>query len=490
MARRTGRGGRKGKAGAVTERVPTGDELALCSAAELIKMYARREVSPVEATRAALERVAAHDPAVNAFCLVDADNALAAARAAEARLLQGEPRGPLDGVPVSIKDVLLTRGLPTLRGSRTIDPGQRWPDDAPSVARLREHGAVMIGKTTTPEFAWKGVTDSPLTGVTRNPWDPSRTAGGSSGGSAAAVALGMAPLSLGTDGGGSIRIPAAFCGVFGLKATYGRVPHYPASPFGTLAHVGPLTWTVEDAALLLDVITGPDSRDWSALPPPFAPFTRALHDGVAGRRIAVSAGLGFAELDPEVAAAVDDCAAVLADLGAHVEKVDPGFDDPREAFEVLWFAGAAKAIEGVPPEKRELMDPGLVAAAAQGERHSALDYLEAVRVRMSLGERMGLFHDRHDLLLTATVPIPAFAAGRDAPDPDDRWTTWTPLTYPFNMTQQPAASVPWGFTSDGLPIGVQVIGRRHADHGVLSAAKALEEARPWHGRRPSATAPA
>jgi aspartyl-tRNA(Asn)/glutamyl-tRNA(Gln) amidotransferase subunit A len=470
----------------VTEAKAPRDDLAFRSAAELIKLYARREVSPVEATRAALDRVAAHDEAVNAFCRLDADNALAAARTAESRIFHGQPRGLLDGVPVSIKDVLLTRGLPTLRGSRTTDPDQEWADDAPSVARLREHGAVMIGKTTTPELGWKGVTDSPLTGVTRNPWDPARTAGGSSGGSAAAVALGMAPLSLGTDGGGSVRIPAAFCGVFGFKATYGRVPHYPASPYGTLAHVGPLTWTVEDAALLLDVICGPDSRDWSALPPPYAPFVRGLDDGVAERRIAVSPGLGYADLDPEVAAAVDDCATVLSHLGAHVDKADPGFEDPREAFEVLWFAGAAKAMETIPAEGRKLMDPGLVAAAERGAACSALDYLEATRVRMALGERMGRFHDGYDLLLTAAVPIPAFTAGRDAPRAGDEWTTWTPLTYPFNLTQQPAASVPWGFTSTGLPIGIQLVGRRHADHGVLSAAKALQDARPWQARRPPA----
>jgi aspartyl-tRNA(Asn)/glutamyl-tRNA(Gln) amidotransferase subunit A len=463
-------------------------DLAFLSATELIKAYARREASPVEATRAALDRIAACDPAVNAFCLLDPENALAAARTSQERMARGETRGLLDGVPVSIKDVFLTRGLPTRRGSRTVDPDQDWPEDAPCVARLREHGAVPIGKTTTPELGWKGVTDSPLTGITRNPWDTALTPGGSSGGSAAAVALGMAPLSIGTDGGGSVRIPAAFCGVFGIKATYGRVPHYPASPFGTLAHVGPLTWTVEDAALLLDVVSGYDSRDWSALPPPHRPFTRALHDGVAGHRVAVSPGLGYAALEPEIAAAVGDCAAVLTELGAHVEEADPGFDDPAPAFEMLWYTGAAKAIEKIPAERRELMDPGLVEACTLGERYSALDYLEANRVRMALGELMGRFHDRYDLLLTAAVPMPAFAAGRDAPQLGRSWVSWTPLSYPFNLTQQPAASVPWGFTAAGLPIGVQIVGPRHEDHRVLAAAMALQQARPWQDRRPPAPA--
>jgi aspartyl-tRNA(Asn)/glutamyl-tRNA(Gln) amidotransferase subunit A len=198
----------------------------------------------------------------------------------------------------------------------------------------------------------------------------------------------------------------------------------------------------------------------------------------------VSAGLGSAELDPEIAAAVDDCATVLSELGAHVDKADPAFEDPRKAFEVLWFSGAAKAIETVPPERRELMDQGLVAAAEEGARQSALDYLEAMRIRMALGEKMGRFHDDYDLLLTAAVPIAPFEAGRDAPREGDNWTSWTPLTYPFNLTQQPAASVPWGFTSTGLPIGIQLVGRRHADHGVISAAKALQDARPWQNRRP------
>lgn len=459
-------------------------DLALLSATELIQAYERKETSPMEVTRAVLDRVTARDPVVNAFRVVDADGALAAARAAEARLAKGEPCGLLDGVPVSVKDILLTRGQPTLRGSRTIDPDQKWQEDAPSVARLRAHGAVIVGKTTTPELGWKGVTDSPLTGITRNPWDPALTAGGSSGGSAAAVAAGMAPLSLGTDGGGSIRIPAAFCGVFGFKATYGRVPHYPASPFGTLAHVGPLTWTVEDAALLLDVICEPDSRDWSALPPPPARFGQAVGAGVAGSRVALSPGLGFAALDPEIAAAVDDCARVLSGLGAHVEPADPGFEDPVAAFEVLWFSGAAKAVEAIPADRRALMDPALLDACAKGGGNSALDYLEATRVRMALGEAMGRFHDRHDLLLTAAVPIAAFEAGRDAPVAGRHWTSWTPLTYPFNLTQQPAASVPWGFTSAGLPIAVQVVGPRHADGRVLAAAKALQDARPWRDQRP------
>jgi aspartyl-tRNA(Asn)/glutamyl-tRNA(Gln) amidotransferase subunit A len=457
-------------------------EVAYLTASEMLAAFRTGSLSPVEATEAVLARIEEADPAVNAFCLLTPDEALAAARESEERWRRNEPRGRLDGVPVSVKDVLLTRGHPTLRGSRTIDPGGPWPDDSPAVARVREHGGVIVGKTTSPELGWKGVTDSPLTGVTRNPWDPSRTPGGSSGGAAAAVALGMAPLALGTDGGGSVRIPAAFTGVFAHKPTYGRVPHFPASPFGTLAHVGPITWSVEDAALLLEVISGPDSRDWSALPPP-APEPQP---DVRDLRIAFSPTLGFASVDPEVAAAVEKAAAVFTDLGARVEMVDPGFADPVEAFHVLWFAGAAKSVEALTPERRAELDPGLREICEQGERHSALDYLTATACRMELGRLMGRFHEDHDLLLTPALPIPAFEAGLEVPAgwAEPRWTSWTPFTYPFNMTQQPAASVPCGFTSAGLPVGLQVVGPRHADARVLAACRAFESARPWGALRP------
>jgi aspartyl-tRNA(Asn)/glutamyl-tRNA(Gln) amidotransferase subunit A len=457
-------------------------EVAYLTASEMLAAFRTGSLSPVEATKAVLARIEEADPVVNAFCLLTPDEALAAARASEERWRRNEPRGRLDGVPVSVKDVLLTRGHPTLRGSRTIDPRGPWPDDSPAVARVREHGGVIVGKTTSPELGWKGVTDSPLTGITRNPWDPSRTPGGSSGGAAAAVALGMAPLALGTDGGGSVRIPAAFTGVFAHKPTYGRVPHFPASPFGTLAHVGPITWSVEDASLLLEVISGPDSRDWSALPPP-APESEP---DVRDLRIAFSPTLGFASVDPEVAAAVEKAAAVFTDLGARVEMVDPGFADPVEAFHVLWFAGAAKSVEALTPERRAELEPGLREICEQGERHSALDYLTATACRMELGRLMGRFHEDHDLLLTPALPIPAFEAGMEVPAgwAEPRWTSWTPFTYPFNMTQQPAASVPCGFTSAGLPVGLQVVGPRHADARVLAACRAFESARPWGALRP------
>ncbi|WP_055552550.1 amidase [Streptomyces sp. NBRC 110028] len=449
------------------------------TAVQLLERYGSGDLSPVEATRAALDRIEQIQPKVNAYSRVDGEEALRQAEESAERWRRGEPAGLLDGVPVSVKDILLMRGGPTLRGSRTVRTDGPWDEDAPAVARMRDHGAVFLGKTTTPEFGWKGVTDSPVYGVTGNPYDPGRTAGGSSGGSAAAVALGAGPLSLGTDGGGSVRIPASFCGVFALKPTYGRVPIYPASAFGTLAHVGPMTRDAADAALLMDVITGPDWRDWSQLGPAGSSFREAITaDGgsVDGLRIAYSPALGGpAAVDPEVAAAVRRAVDLLAGLGAVVEEIDPGIEDPVEAFHTLWFSGAARVVQPLGQEQWELLDPGLREICAQGAAYSALDYLAAVDVRMALGHAMGRFHSAYDLLVTPTLPITAFEAGVEVPEGSGhtRWTGWTPFTYPFNMTQQPAASVPCGMSAGGLPIGVQVVGARHADAVVLRVAHAL-----------------
>ncbi|MEU6823596.1 amidase [Streptomyces atriruber] len=453
-------------------------ELADLTAVQLVDGYRKGEFSPVDAVRAALRRAEQTQPTVNAFVRLTQDSALSQAEASAERWRRGAPQGLVDGVPVSVKDLLLLRGEPTLRGSRTVRPEGKWNEDAPAVARLREHGAVFIGRTTTPEFGWKGVTDGPQSGVTRNPHDPSRTSGGSSGGSAAAVAVGAGPLSLGTDGGGSVRIPASFCGIFALKPTYGRVPLYPASPFGTLAHVGPMTRDAADAALMMEVITGPDDRDWSQLGPVAGSFRTGLDGGVRGLRVAYSPSLGGqVAVRPAVAAAVRGAVESLAAQGAYVEEADPDFSDPVEAFHTLWFSGAARVVQHLSPAQRELLDPGLREVCGQGARYSALDYLAAVDIRMDLGRRMGRFHSAYDLLVTPTLPITAFEAGVEVPKGSGhrRWTGWTPFTYPFNLTQQPAATVPCGVDGGGLPIGVQIVGARHADTVVLRAAHALYE---------------
>ncbi|GFH33944.1 amidase [Streptomyces pacificus] len=460
----------------LTPMAPEPNDLSALTARRLIAGYRRGDFSPLEAVRAVLDRAEAAQRLTNAFVRIDGEQALEQAAAATERRRRKEPLGPLDGVPVTVKDIFLQAGGPTLRGSRAVRPdASAWDEDAPAVARLREQGAVLVGKTTTPEFGWKGVTDSPLTGVTRNPYDPSRTAGGSSGGSAAAVALGAAPLSIGTDGGGSVRIPASFCGIFGLKPTYGRIPLYPSSPFGTLAHAGPMARDAADAALLLDAVSGPDWRDWSqAAPAP--PAADGLAEGVKGLRIAFSPSFGGqVAVRPAVASAVRAAVGRLAGLGAYIEEADPDIADPVDTFHTLWFTGAARLVQHFGGEQRELLDPGLREVCAEGERASALDYLAAVDARMDLGRRLGRFHTGYDLLVTPTLPVTAFEAGAEVPggSAHRRWTGWTPFTYPFNLTQQPAATVPCGVDEDGLPVGVQLVGPRHADALVLRAAHAL-----------------
>src|SRR3990172_8401819 len=455
-------------------------DLCSLSATELLHLYRTREASPVEATRAVLARIGQLNPVLNCFCLVDETSALASAKESETRWRKREPKGLLDGVPTSIKDLLLTRGWPTLRGSKTVDRKGPWNDDAPAVARLREHGAVLLGKTTTPEFGWKGVTDNPLTGVTRNPWNPKMTPGGSSGGSAAAIATGMGALTVGTDGGGSIRIPCAFSGIFGIKPSFGRVPAWPLSPFGTVAHVGPMTRTVADAALMLNVLSLPDARDWFALPHDAHDYRIGLEDGVKGLRVAYSADLGYAEVEPEIAALVKKAALRFAELGARVDEADPGFENAGPMFVTHWFAGAASLLRKFTPAQRKLIDPGLREVAAEGAKITALDYLDAVQQRGQLGLLMNRVHEKYDLLLTPTLPLAAFEAGREVAHllKEKRWTDWSPFSYPFNLTQQPAASIPCGFTRKGLPVGLQIVGPRYADALVLRAARAFESAHP------------
>src|SRR5260370_981310 len=350
------------------------NDVAYTSAVSLLDLYRTRALSPVEATGLLLDRLDALQPEINAFCIVDRDGALAAARESERRWLRGEAVGRLDGVPATIKDLLPMRGFPTLRGSRLVDRDQDWSEDAPATARLREAGAVILGKTTTPEFGWKALGDSPLTGITRNPWDLSRTPGGSSAGAAAACAAGIGPLHVGSDGAGSIRIPSAFTGVFGLKPSFGRVPAYPPSPMGLLSHVGPMARTVSDAALLLSVLSGPDHRDPYALPPEERNYLDGPEGGVRGWRIAYSPTLGYAKVDPEIAASVAEAARHFEALGAIVEKVDAIFPSPREALLTLWAAGAAKLLAGFPADRRAVDGPGLVATPTEGAGGTAVDY--------------------------------------------------------------------------------------------------------------------
>jgi aspartyl-tRNA(Asn)/glutamyl-tRNA(Gln) amidotransferase subunit A len=454
------------------------DDLAFASATRLIELYRKKELSPVEVAVATVQRLERYEAAVNAFVLYDPDTAMAMARASEARWRKGEPQGILDGVPVAIKDTQLTRGWPRRVGSRTIDPDQPWTEDAPSTARLRDAGAVFFGKTTTPEFGWKPLTDSPLTGVTRNPWNLERTPGGSSGGSAAAVLCGICPLAVGTDAGGSIRIPAAFSGIFGHKPNFGRVAVYPPSAFGDVAHAGPMTRSVEDAALMLDAMKGPDARDWYSLPDDGIAYRDRVREGsLKGKRVALSPTLGYHEPAQAVRAAVERAGRVFADLGATVEPADPFSESPWPIFEVLSGAGMWALLRSVAPEKIGLMDPGLVELCRSGQAITQEQYVEAIGKRVALGVALNRFFERYDLVLSPTMPIPAAYAeprGDGRPDPTNA-RDWLTYTWAFNLTKNPSASIPCGFDG-GLPIGLMVTGPLYGDLAVLQACRAYEEA--------------
>lgn len=460
--------------------------LASASATWLVEQYRRKALSPVEVLAAALARLERWQPVINAFCFVAPERAMADARASEVRWLRGEPAGLVDGVPVSIKDVVLTRGWPTLKGSRTSDAAGPWTDDSPVTRRLREHGAVLIGKTTTSEFGWKATGDSPLTGSTRNPWSPEHTSGGSSAGAAASLAVGIAPLAVGSDGGGSIRIPAAFCGVVGLKPTQGRVPYSPPSAMSLLGHCGPMARSVEDVALMLQVIGQPDVEDPYHLPAAACNGRMARREGLTGVRVAFCAELDGLRVDPEIAAAVAAAVGRMRDLGARVDTIASPFVQPHRVFDVLWKAGAANVVASVAQERQPWIDAGLRRAAEEGGRMRAIDYVRADLDRTALGRTMGLFHQSYDLLVTPSVGVGALPVGAELADPERErdWQDWAGFSYPFNITRQPALSVPCGFTRAGLPIGLQIVGALYADEEVLAAGAALAGALPRVGLPP------
>ena len=455
------------------------DNTAFLSAAELLARYRAKTLSPVAVIEETLRRLEAYEGAINAYVLYDPESALAAARASEARWAKGAPQGLLDGVPLAIKDTQLTRGWPRLVGSKTIDPNQSWHEDAPATARLRAQNPVLFGKTTTPEFGWKPTTDSPLTGVTRNPWNLERTPGGSSGGSAAALLAGICPLALGTDAGGSIRIPASFSGVFGLKPTFGRVADLSSpSAFGDVSHVGPMSRTAADAALMLDAMKGPDSRDWYSLPDDGIAYRdRVREASLKGKRVALSPTLGYAEPAPAVRAAVEAAAKVFADLGANVELADPFTESPMPIFQTLALGGFWALIRSMTPEKIAVMDPGLVATCRAGEAVTQEEFVAALGKRAALGAALRQFFDRYDLLLSPTMPIPAaYADPRSDGQPDPtNYREWLTYTWAFNLTRNPSASIPCGMAG-GLPLGLMVTGPLYDDLGVLQACHAYETA--------------
>jgi aspartyl-tRNA(Asn)/glutamyl-tRNA(Gln) amidotransferase subunit A len=457
-------------------------EIHRMSAADLAEAYRTRRLSPVEVMEATLARAALVQQALCPFRLLDEAGAREAASASEARWAKHDPLSPLDGVPLAIKDNHAARGMPKQSGSRTREPVAER-EDAPMVARLREAGCVIFARTTMPDLGWKGVNDSPLTGVTRNPWNPERTPGGSSGGAAVAVATGVCPIATGGDGGGSIRMPAGFTGVFGIKPTTGRVPGLYDSPAGDLVAPGPLSRKVADAALALAWMARPDPRDPIASAVPAPHYPSVLAEGVKGLRVAVSSTLGFAPpVDGARTAALEGAARALAAAGAAVTWEDPPLWNARPVFVTLWEAAYASAVMTTPAERLTLFDPGLLDVARRGLALSAVAEKLAQAERTRFTHAMIAFHQRYDLLLCPTLPVGAFRAGHgvNTPDPAQwpEWYDWTPYTWPFNLTRQPCASVPWGLDGEGLPVGVQLIAAHFREDLVLRGSAALEAAQP------------
>jgi aspartyl-tRNA(Asn)/glutamyl-tRNA(Gln) amidotransferase subunit A len=449
---------------------------ALMSAEELLALYARRALSPVEALKAVLERVARYNPWVNAFATMN-PQALRAAGESEGRWMAGRPMGLLDGVPATVKDLLNLSGFPTRRGSRTTDatPAQ---EDAPAVLGLKGEGAVILGKTTTTEFGWKSPGDSPLHGITRNPWNPQRTPGGSSSGAGAAGAACFGPLHIGTDAGGSIRIPAAFCGLVGVKPSYGRIPQWPHGAFSAVACAGPMTRTVRDAALMFSAMARHDLRDPVCLPDEKRDWRDGIEAGVAGLRVALVRRLGFEPpLDEEGAAALQVAAKLLEEQGAIVEEADPGLPDTRAIFSRVWGVALARVWASTPEEKRGLLDKGLDEVAARMGEMTAADFLGADLLRVECGHVMARFHQRYDLVLTACTPTAAFDADAPTIRPlESLWRDWAPWTFAFNLTRQPAISVPIGLDEQGMPRAVQVAAALYRDDLAFRGARAIERA--------------
>lgn len=464
----------------MTPTAPIDDAPELCrlGARELARAYRAGEISPVEVTAAVLDRIEAVQPQLNGFRFVDGDGARAQALAAERRFRAGLPLGPLDGVPTSIKDIVNVGGWVIRHGSQTTDDTPASAD-APAVAHLRAGGAVLTGLTTTPEFGWKAVTDSPLTGISRNPWNRALTPGGSSGGAAIAAATGCGPLHLGTDGGGSIRVPCSFTGTVGIKPTFGRVPAAPLSYFGTVSHLGPMTRSVEDAASMLHVMAQPEPRDWYQSWAPGLPAAAPDAD-LGGRRVGVWSTPPSGAVDPHVALAFHRALAVLADLGAELIPVELPQAGLYEVFRVHWLVGAAQRLRAVPADRLARVDPGLRTIADEGAAIGIDVYQDAVRARADFGSAVeSRFAKDLDLLVSPATAITAFAAGEELPSGSglSRWMEWAGFSYPINLTQQPAISVPAGLAADGRPVGLQIIGPKGADRRVLAAALAFERAR-------------
>lgn len=456
---------------------------------ELHHAYRDGRADPVTVTKWALDRIDLLEPTLNMFATLDADGAIAQAKESNSRWKAGQPLGVLDGIPTSIKDLITLKGLPTQFGSRTA-AGKIIDVDAPAVSRLKSAGAIILGKSTTSEFGCKAVGDSPLTGITRNPWNTEMTPGGSSCGAAAMVAAGVVPFAIGTDGGGSLRIPAALSGLFGMKANFGRVPVAPTSATPTLAHVGPITRTVRDAALVLKIIAGYDARDPFAIAEPVPDWQEGIAQTVEGLRVLYSPTLGYARPLPHVIDAAERAAKRLEALGASIVLRDDIFTtDPIDLWNAEFYAGVGARLRTALEQDRSVLDPAVAEVLDAAVSQEMRTYYKRVFDRYDLRERVRTFFQDCDVLLTPTLPVSAVAAGCNVPKgyEDRNIVSWAYYTYPFNLTGQPAASLPCGTDDLGMPIGVQLVGGLNDEMTVFRVAAALEAQNPDATPRPDLT---
>lgn len=452
-------------------------EFDTMSAIDMRRLIAKKTISPVDLTKRALAKAEATQSSLNAFYRLLPDEAMAAAKEAEAAVMRGDPLGAIHGIPFSVKDLIAVKGVSYASGSRTMEANVASVD-APSVERARKAGGILIGKTTTSEFGCKPVGDSPLTGITRNPWNLDKTPGGSSAGAAASVAAGITPFALGTDGGGSIRIPAAFTGLAGLKGQFGRVPVWPTSATPTLAHVGPLARSVSDTALLFSVIAGFDRRDPLGVAGPVPEVLGIAMQSIKGMRVAYSPTLGYARPDPEVVELTDRAARTFAALGCEVDLVESVFQtDPADLWTAEFYAGVGIRLRDFMENQRDLLDPAVAEVLEPALSQDMRDYYTKVFARYALRENIRSFFERYDLLISPVIPVTSLAAGQNIPDglSDRNLVSWVYYTYPFNLTGQPAASVCAGFAQDGMPVGLQIVGRSHCEDDVIRAAAAFEQ---------------
>ncbi|MEQ9815625.1 MAG: amidase family protein [Azospirillaceae bacterium] len=460
----------------------------LLSIAEIGRLYRRRELSPVDVVAACLQRIERLNPQVNAFVTVTADSAMAAARRAERRFASGEPDrlNPLFGIPFTVKDTLPTAGVRTTSGSPLFADAVPAADAA-AVERLLQRGAILLGKTNTPAFGWMGVTQNLLFGVTRNPWNPELTCGGSSGGAAVATLCGMAPLNIGTDGGGSLRIPASFCGILGFKPSFGRVPNHPGGPNWSLQHVGPMARSVADLSVAYQELAGPDERDPYSLP---AEPPRPEADGEPPLRVLFCDDLGFAEaVDPEVVEICRRATARLSEAGHDVATGRPGWPSPMRFWQTLFTAGLARRLGPSASERPDAFEPELLGYVKAGERLGPFDFYDAGLARIEWWQHVRATFEQADVLEMQAVACPPFAAGRRTVGTiagrEISFYGWSPFSAPFNLTGQPAISIPAGQTRSGLPVGLQLVGSRFADRQLLRLAATLELLNPWPTEPPA-----